>query len=41
MCGTAQAILDEGDVELQLSGVFGLELAGLEFDDYIPQLLDV
>ena len=41
MCRTAQAILDESDVELQLPGVSGLELTGLELDDGIPQLLDV
>jgi tRNA C32,U32 (ribose-2'-O)-methylase TrmJ len=26
-------VVDEGDVEVELAGVFGLELAGLEFDD--------
>ena len=41
MRGAAQAILDQGDVELQLPGVFWLELAGLELNDDVPQLLDV
>lgn len=41
MRGAAQAVLDQGDVELQLPGAFGFELAGLELDDEVPQLLDV
>jgi hypothetical protein len=34
-------IVDERDVEAELAGVFGLELAGLEFDDDVTGLLDV
>ncbi len=37
----AELVVDQDDVEVQLAGVLGLELACLEFDDEIPQLLDV
>ena len=29
----AQQVVDEGDVEVEFAGVFGLEFAGFEFDD--------
>ncbi len=37
----SEAVVDEGDVEAELTEVLGLELAGLEFDDDVTELLDV
>ena len=34
-------VVDEGDVEVELAGVFRLELARLELDNHIAGLLDV
>jgi hypothetical protein len=34
-------VVDEGDVEVELSGVFGLELAGLELNDDVAGMFDV
>jgi hypothetical protein len=36
-----EPVVNEGDVEAELSGVLGLEFSGFQFDDYVPQLLDV
>ena len=33
MVGTAKDIIDKGDVEVEFDGVFGLELAYLQFDN--------
>jgi hypothetical protein len=30
-------VIDEGDVEVELAGVFGLELARLELDDDVAR----
>jgi hypothetical protein len=37
----SQAVVHQGDVEVELAGVLGLELPGFEFDDVVAQLLDV
>lgn len=37
----AQPVLDEGDIESELASVARVELRGLEFDDHVPELLDV
>ena len=39
--GATEPSLDEGDVGAQLPGVAGFEVADLEFDDDVAQLLDV
>jgi hypothetical protein len=33
----SEPVVDEGDVEVELAGVFGLEFAGLEFDDEVAR----
>jgi hypothetical protein len=33
----AQPVVDEGDVEAELGGVFGLEFAGFDFDDEVAR----
>ena len=33
----AEHVVDEGDVEVEFAGVFGLELARLEFDDDVAR----
>ena len=37
----AEPVIDQGDVKTKLAGMFGLELAGFQFDDHVPELLDV
>ena len=37
----AEFVVNEGDVEAELAGVLGLEFPCFQFDDYVPQLLDV
>ena len=37
----AQPVLDEGDIETELAGVSWIEFRGLEFDDHVPELVDV
>lgn len=34
-------VIDNCDVEAELAGMFGLELAGLQLNDDVPQLNDV
>ena len=34
-------LVDEGNVEVELAGVFRLELTRLEFDDDVPELFGV
>jgi hypothetical protein len=38
---TAKLVVDEGDVEVELSGGFGFDLAGSELDDEVAQPPDV
>lgn len=33
----AEHVIDQGYVEVELAGVLGLELAGLEFDDHVAR----
>ena len=37
----SEDVVDECDIEVKLAGVFGLEFAGLEFDDDVAGLVDV
>ena len=36
-----EPVVDEGDVEPELPGVVGFELADLQLDDHVPELGDV
>lgn len=36
-----QPVLNEGDIETELTGVARVEFRGLELDDHIPKLVDV
>jgi hypothetical protein len=37
----AELVIDQRDVEAKLSGIFGLELPGFQFDDHLSELLDL
>jgi hypothetical protein len=37
----AEHVIDKGDVDVEFPGVLGLKLSVLEFDDNVPELLDV
>ena len=41
MVPASKHVVDEGDIEVELAGVFGLELARLELDDHVAGLFDV
>ncbi len=41
MLRAAEFVLDQTDIECQFGGELGLELADLQFDDDVAQLLDV
>jgi hypothetical protein len=37
MVAAPEGVVDEGDVEVEFPGVFGLELSGFEFDDDVAR----
>jgi hypothetical protein len=37
MVAAPKGVVDEGDVEVEFSGVFGLELSSLQFDDNVAR----
>ena len=41
MGGPAEPVVDQGDIELQLAGMLGEELASLQLDHDVAQLLHV
>ena len=41
MLGPPQPVLNEGDIETELTGVARVEFRGLELDDHIPKLIDM